>query len=76
MCLAGMVEKFEFGRTQLRDPHFGAQHFVKFYLSFIFISFKISCVQLERLKSLNFRGPVLGEPSSRHSQFLLGLVYF
>ena len=37
MCL---VEKFEFLKTQLRDPHFGASNFAKYYLFLIFANFE------------------------------------
>ena len=55
------LKSFEFWRPRLGGTsHFGTPKFGQI-LFFIFSFVEISCVQLKRLKSLNFGGPYLGE---------------
>ena len=56
------LKTVEFRRPRLVGTSFGLvpQNLVKFSFCFIFTYLKISCVQLKRLKSLNFGGPCLG----------------
>ena len=49
---------------------------VKFYLFLYLVTLKISYVQLERLKKLNFGEPRLGKTPILEPPILLGLVYF
>ena len=71
-----MVKKFEFKGPRLRGTPsiFVPLNCFKFYRSFIFTYLKILCVQLQRLKSLNFAGPCLGKTPILEPLILLDLV--
>ena len=54
--------RFEFRRPHLEDPPISYPQILSNFISLFLLTLKILCVKLRKLKSLNFGGPVSGEP--------------
>ena len=61
MCLACVVRKFDFWQPCLRGTLILLAQIVSNFMFFLYLlTVKTLCVQLEKLKSLDFGGPRLG----------------
>ena len=78
MCLTWMVKKFWILAALFEGnlPFWNLQIWSNFISTLYLLTIKISCVQLKRLKTLIFGGPIWEKPPFWNPEFLLSFVYF